>query len=153
MYSTLKQKEGNAMLRDDIRDLAQKFSGKLEEKKGVFTLTVTVAERRGFLRKDRLEYVARFRIDDNTKALHFSEMLKERGSGISSGEGIQGFGVEKEVTRVTSSLRSGTIEEQSNLFGARYEYRFDYGAIRKAFTDIAERHGFRFEYHTSFGNI
>jgi len=141
------------MLCEDIEKLAQDLSGKLEEKRGVFTLTVTLAERRGFLRKDRLEYVARFRIDDSAKVLHFSEMLQERGSGIASGEDIQGFGGKKEVTRVTSGPRSGTIEEQSNLFGAKYEYRFDYGAIRKAFAEAAARHGFRFEYHAGFGSV
>ncbi len=141
------------MLYEDIEKLVQNLPGKLEEKQGVFILTVTLAERKGFLRKDRLEYVARFRIDDRAKVLHFSEMLKEEGSGIASGGGIQGFGVTKEVTRVTSGPRSGTIEEQSNLFGAKYEYRLDYAAIRKAFAEAAERHGFRFEYHTGFGSV
>ncbi len=35
------------MLCEDIEKLAQDLSGKLEEKRGVFTLTVTLAERKG----------------------------------------------------------------------------------------------------------
>lgn len=140
-------------LHEELQKLAQGLSGKLEEKKGTYTLTVLLAERKAFLRKDRLEYIARFRIDASTKTLHFSEMLKEQGSGISADDGFQGFGFKKEVTHSTFGPRSGTIEEQSNLFGAKYEYRFDFGTIRKAFEDIAQKFGYTFKYHINPGGF
>lgn len=138
---------------EEVQKLTRSLSGKLEEKKGVYTLTLPIAERKALLRKDCLEYTVRFRIDENTRVLHFSEMLKERGSGISSGEGVTGFGFKKEVTRTTSGPRSGTIEEQSNSFGAKYQYQLDYETIRKAFEDIAQKFGYRFEYHIRFGSF
>ncbi|MBC7216796.1 MAG: hypothetical protein H5U36_01180 [Candidatus Caldatribacterium sp.] len=107
-----------------------------------------MAERKALLRKDRLEYIARFRIDDTEKVLHFAEMLKEQGSGVSAD-----FGSQKELSRTTPGPRSGTIEEQSNLFGAKYEYRFDYKAIRKALEEIAQKFGYKLEYHVSFSGI
>lgn len=140
-------------IHEALQKLARDFSGKLGEKQGIHTFTVTLAERKGFLRKDRLEYIARFRLDEATKTLHFSEMLREQGSGVSSGEDIQGFGFKKEVTRTTSRPRSGTIEEHSRLFGTKYEYRFNYEAIRKAFEALAREHGYGFEYHTAFESI
>ncbi|MCC7572482.1 MAG: hypothetical protein KO464_03730 [Candidatus Methanofastidiosum sp.] len=115
-----------------------------------------LAERKAFLAKQKLIYSAKFRVDEQNKEVRFTEMLKESGAGMSSG-GIDsgmspGFGFKKESYNTMSGAREGTIEEQSNLFGKKYEYKFDYGAIRKKFESKATEHGYKFTYKvTSVG--
>jgi len=132
-----------------IERMAKDLSATLSERKGVHTLRIVIAERRAFLSRKRLEYIARFRIDDGGREVRFTEMLKESGWGLSSGPGegmAPGFGVRKEVTRTGMGGREGTIEEQSTLFGKRYEYAFDCGAIRREAEAAARAAGYRFSY-------
>jgi hypothetical protein len=135
---------------DDIKQLATDMNAELKEKKGVWTLKAVIAERKAFLSKKKLEYIAKFRIDDEAKAIRFSEMLKESGSGMSSG-GIDsdmssGFGFKKETYKTGGGPREGTIEEQSNLLGASYDYRFDFKEIRGKLEQIAGGAGYSFDY-------
>ena len=114
-------------------------------------MKAVIAERKAFLSKKKLEYIAKFRIDDDTKTIRFSEMLKESGSGISSGGGIDsgmspGFGFKKETYKTGAGPREGTIEEQSNLFGQQYDYRFDFKEIRGSIEKIAAANGYALEY-------
>lgn len=114
-------------------------------------MKAVIAERKALLSKKKLEYIAKFRIDDGTKSIRFSEMLKESGSGISSGGGIDsdmspGFGFKKESYKTGAGPREGTIEEQSTLFGKQYEYRFDFKEIRGGMEKIAADNGFSFGY-------
>ncbi|MHB8859036.1 MAG: hypothetical protein ACYC6Z_06085 [Thermoleophilia bacterium] len=123
---------------EDIKKIADGIAGpsgapaELKEKKGVWTMKAVIAERKAFLSKKKLEYIAKFRIDDATKTIRFSEMLKESGSGLSSGGGgfdsgmSPGFGFKKETYRTGAGPREGTIEEQSSLFGKDYDYKFDF---------------------------
>ena len=85
--------------------------------------------------KQKLIYSAKFRVDEGNREVRFTEMLKESGAGMSSG-GIDsgmssGFGFKKESYNTLSGPREGTIEEQSNLFGKKYEYKFDFGLSEK----------------------
>ncbi|RJQ42708.1 MAG: hypothetical protein C4534_09735 [Gaiellales bacterium] len=100
--------------------------------------------------KKKLEYVAKFRVDDEDRVLRFSEMLKETGSGVSGGgmdgDTSPGFGFKKESYRTGGGPREGTIEEQSNLFGKKYEYTFRFGDIRNRFERLAAENGYSFEY-------
>ncbi|TRZ47978.1 hypothetical protein D4S03_10545 [bacterium] len=135
---------------EEINKIAQETGGKLSEKKGVFTLEVQIAERKAFLSNKKLLYVAKFRPDEEKKVFKFTEMLKESGFGLSTGNddfGMSpGFGFKKTSYNTFSGAREGTIEEQSKLFGKDYSYKFDYGKIRKDFEKIAKAAGYKFAY-------
>jgi hypothetical protein len=91
--------EGTAMLSDEIAKFVEGIPATLQEKRGVYSVEFAVAERKAFLSKKKLTYNARFRIDEDKKELRFTEMLKESGSGVSSGNGGlgPGFGFKKET--------------------------------------------------------
>lgn len=133
---------------EEIQKLADSVSADIKEKKGVFTLTKTVAERRSFLSKKKLVYTAKISIDEKKKEIAFSEFLKESGIGISAGEDdlTPGFGFKKETYRTDARMRSGTIEEQSNLFGKKYNYSFDFSKIRNTVQGLASRSGHTVNY-------
>ncbi len=136
---------------DEIKKALEKYDGKWNEKKGVWEFSAPIAERKAFLSKKKLTYTAKMRIDEGAKAVKFSEMLIEIGSGLSSGGGFDdgmstGFGVKTESYNTLSGARQGTIEEQSNLFGKQYSYQFDYKEARVKAKEIAEKAGYKFEY-------
>ena len=122
----------------------------LEEKNDLLRFEYTVAERKSFLNKQRLIYRCKVKIIDDKKIVKFFEILSEIGSGISSGgyDGetmSPGFGFKVEKTKYTSGGREGSIEEQSVLFGKKYNYSFDYKKIRQEIKDIADNFGYGFE--------
>jgi hypothetical protein len=137
-------------LLDEIKRIAQQAGAMLDEKKGVYTFRVLVAERKAFLSKKRLEYIAKFRIDDTGKEIWFTEMLKESGSGLSAGGDMEdmspGFGFKASVYKTGMGGREGTIEEQSNLFGKTYAYKFDFKAIKGQFESTAQSAKYNFKY-------
>jgi len=141
-------------LTDTIGSYSKELGGEMSEKKGVYTLEILVAERKAFLSKKKLRYIAKFRIDDGAKLLKFTEILAESGSGLSSGGGgfdggdgmSTGFGFKTEKYNTMNDGREGSIEEQSNLFGKDYSYDFDYKAIRSKFEDLAKSEGYDFKY-------
>ncbi|MEI6144377.1 MAG: hypothetical protein WCP91_02170, partial [Candidatus Berkelbacteria bacterium] len=61
------------------------YNGNWKDKKGVWEFSAVIAERKAFLSSKKLTYSARVKIVDDEKAIHFSEMLIEAGSGLSSG--------------------------------------------------------------------
>ena len=136
------------MLIDEIKRIAKEIPAELKEKKGVFSLEFTVAERKVMLSKKKLAYAAKFRIDEDKKELRFTEMLKESGSGFSSGDSEfgSGFGFKAETYKTGSGPREGTIKEQSELFGKQYSYSFDFSKIRSAIESEAARAGYEFKY-------
>jgi hypothetical protein len=136
---------------DQINQYADELGGDISEKKGVHKIEILIAERKAFLSKKKLRYIARFRLDDDAKLLKFTEMLTESGSGLSSGGDFDGgmsagFGFKAETYDTTKGAREGTIEEQSTLFGKQYEYKFDYEAIRSRFENMAKAEGYEFKY-------
>jgi len=135
-------------VQEQIQKLAQEFSGELKEKQGLYELSIPIAERKTFLSKQKLVYLARFRIDEAEKRLRFNEMLQESGTGLSGGDSdlTPGFGFKKESYNTFSGKRSGTIEEQSRLLGKKYEYRFDFTLLRKRVEEITQKEGYTFEY-------
>jgi hypothetical protein len=137
------------MIIDEIRKLVSEKGAELSEKKGFYTFQFIIAERKVFFSRKKLEYIARFRIVEETKELNFTEMLKEKSSGISIGGGDDmspGFGFKKTSYSTGADGISGTIQEQSSLFGKNYSYKFDYSEIRKAFESIALKDGYSFKY-------
>ncbi len=139
-------------INDGIKGIADGINAELKEKKGVWTMKTVIAERKAFLSKKKLEYIAKFRIDEDVKMIRFNEMLKESGSGISSGGGgfdsgmSPGFGFKKETYKTGAGPREGTIEEQSNPFGQQYDYKFDFKDIRGSIEKIAADNDHAFEY-------
>jgi len=136
---------------DEIKKALGYPDGKWNEKKGVWDFSATIAERKAFLSKKKLNYTAKMRIDENTKVVKFSEMLIEAGSGLSSGGGLDdgmstGFGFKTESYNTFKGARQGTIEEQSTLFGKDYSYNFDFKEARLKVKDIVEKAGYQFEY-------
>jgi hypothetical protein len=143
---------------DDFKAIISAIPAQLQEKDGIYSFETLVAERKAFLSKKKLTYSAKFRIDEDGKKVKFTEMLKESGSGLTSGGGgfdggmSTGFGFKTESFNTLSGAREGNIEEQSNLFGKKYEYAFDFGAMRKKFEEKSIEKGYQFAYQiTSIG--
>jgi len=140
---------------EEIQKLTRDAGGTLSEKNGIYTLEIPVAERKAFLSRKKLTYVARFRVDEANKELRFTEMLKESGFGLMGGDsGLSpGFGFKKETYSTGfGKPREGTIEEQSMLFGKQFSYTFDFGKLRGQIEKLAEAGGYAFKYQvTSIG--
>jgi len=135
-------------LTDDIKGMAGTVGAELKEKKGVYTLRLVVAERKAFMSKKKLEYIARFKVDDAARVLSYTEMLKETGSGVSGGgdDMSPGFGFKTETYRTGAGPREGTITEQSDYFGKEYTYSYDWSAIRTWLEQAAAAAGYSFNY-------
>lgn len=138
------------MLNDDIKKIAADIPAQIKENKGIYTMEFTVAERKAFLSKKKLSYIAKFRIDEAKKELRFTEMLKEEGSGLSTGGGFDdmspGFGFKVETYKTGAGPRESTIKEQSDLFGKSYSYKFDFNTVRPKIEKAATDAGFAFKY-------
>jgi hypothetical protein len=136
------------MFIDEIRKIAGKIPAELKEKKGLYSMEFTVAERKVLLSKKKLTYTAKFRLDDVKKEVRFTEMLMESGSGLSSGSGDfgPGFGFKAETYKTGTGGREGGIKEQSDLFGKQYSYTFDFANIRNQIEAEATRAGYSFKY-------
>ena len=138
---------------EEIKKALEDRGGEWSEKNGVWKFSALIAERKAFLSKKKLTYSCTMRIDDGAKAVNFSEMLAEKGSGLTSGgggfgdDGIStGFGFKTESYNTLSGAREGNIEEQSNLFGKKFEYKFNYKEIREKIEGIAKAAGYAFNY-------
>jgi hypothetical protein len=135
-------------LREEIEQVFSALPVEFSEKKGVFTVEYVVAERKSFLSKKKLVYIAKYRIDEHKREVRFTEMLKESGSGLSGGDidSSAGFSFKKTTYRTGSGPREGTIEEQSNLFGKKYNYAFHFKTVRTAMEQKVREAGFAFRY-------
>jgi len=138
---------------EEIKVYAKEFGADLGEKKGVWDFSKLIAERKAFLSKKKLTYIAKFRVDEDSKTLKFTEMLAEKGSGLSSGGDFDGgmsmspgFGFKTESYKSGTGGREGSIGEQSSLFGKDYSYDFDYKEVRAKFEEIAKKSGYQFKY-------
>jgi hypothetical protein len=110
---------------------------------------LVLAEKKSFLSKKRVEYQAKFRVDEHERAVRFFEMLKESGSGMAGGDLDDvggGFGFKKESYKTGGGGREGTLEAQGSLLSQTYSFTFDYGWTRSAIEAISAHHGYRFEY-------
>jgi hypothetical protein len=135
-------------LLNEISQVATAIPAEIKEKKGIFEMTAVIAERKTFLSKKKLQYIARFRINEAAKEVKFTEMLKESGWGLSSGgnDMSPGFGFKTESYNTMNKGREGLIEEQSALFGKNYSYKFDCKTIRAKFEELAKAAGYEFKY-------
>jgi len=136
------------MIINEIRKITERIPADLKEKKGLYSFEFTVSERKALLSKKRLVYCAKFRLDEAKKELRFTEMLKESGSGLSSGDSdlSPGFGFKAETYKTGIGGREGSIKEQSDLFGKQYSYNFDFSGIRTLIEAETVRAGYSFKY-------
>lgn len=136
---------------DDIKNALESYGGEWKEKKGVWEFKATIAERKAFLSKKKLTYSARIRIEEESKEVKFSEMLIEAGSGLSSGGSFDsdmstGFGFKSESYNTMKGPREGSIKEQSDLFGKKFEYNFKYEEVREKVEAVIKKSGYSFDY-------
>ncbi len=135
---------------DDIRSyLSNEVGAKVGGKGQAGDAKLVIAEQKSFLSKKTVEYSAKFKVEDDDRVVHFFEMLKESGSGMSGGDagGVGGgWGFSKETYKTGAGGREGSIDAQGSLLGNKYAFTFDYGKIRQAVQAIVERHGYRFDY-------
>jgi len=136
---------------EEIKEALESYDGEWKEKNGVWEFSATIAERKAFLSKKKLTYSAKMRIEDDAKVVKFSEILIEAESGFTSGGDFDngmstGFGFKTESYNTLRGAREGSIEEQSNLFGKKFEYKFDYKEIRSKAEETAKSADYRFEY-------
>ncbi len=120
------------------------------QKDGTLGFEAVIAERKSFLTRKKLTYRCRLRISDSERVVRFYEILKESGFGISGGGGFDddmspGISFKKETYGLSGKERTGTIEEQSKLFGKDYKYSFDYASVRNAVKKAAEEEGYALE--------
>ncbi len=130
-------------LADQVNAYAQGIPAQIKEKKGLYTIQYTVAERKAFLSKQKLEYQARLRVDDASQTVMFSELLTESSSGMDS----PGMSFQTESYKTGKGGRQeSTIEQQADLFGKKYDYRFDFKAVRGKIEELSRAAGYEFKY-------
>ncbi len=136
-------------LLQSIQSYAKSIPAEFKEKKGSCDISFTVAERKAFLSKQKLTYQAKFRIDEKEKIIHFAEILKESSSGMDASSGFQNsnFSIGK------SGQQKSVIEQQSDQFGKKYDYQFDFKTIRGKIESLAKEAGFKFEYQVTFKGL
>lgn len=139
------------MFSNNLKEIAKENDATIKEKGNNLEIYKLIAERKVFLSKKKLEYIAKVSVDEESKTVTFTEMLKESGSGLSSGgygdDMSPGFGFKASSYSSGMSGRSGSIEEQSKLFGKDYNYDFDYSKVRNSVKKAAEVGGYKFSYH------
>lgn len=118
-------------LLDTVNNIVKALPAELKENKGIYSFELVLAERKAFLTKQKLTYSAKFRIDDSKKETSMG--LSNSDSGMSPG-----FGFKTETFNTFSGAREGNIEEQSEIFGKKYTYNFDYSTIRKGIEEKAK---------------
>ena len=130
---------------DEIRSyFSQEVGAKVGGKGQSGEAKIVIAEQKSFLSKKTVEYSAKFKVEDDDRAVHFFEMLKESGSGMSGsdvGDVGGGWGFSKEIYKTGAGGREGTIEAQGSLLGNKYSFTVDYSKIRSAVQAIAEQQG------------
>jgi hypothetical protein len=139
----------NMDLLKSISDYAQSIPADFKERKGSCDLSFTIAERKAFLSKQKLTYQAKFRIDDQEKVVHFAEMLKEASSGIDAGTGFQ----TTSYSTGKDGQQNSVIEQQSDQFGKKYDFQFDFKKIRGELEKLAKEAGYTFQYQVTFKGL
>jgi hypothetical protein len=136
-------------LLQSIQAYAKSIPTDFKEKKGSCELSFTVAERKTFLSKQKLTYQAKFRINDQEKTVHFAEMLKEASSGMDASGGFQATS----FSTGKGGQQNSVIEQQSDQFGKKYDYQFDFKAVRGKIEDLAREAGYEFSYQITFKGL
>lgn len=119
------------------------------ETRGVVQLERVVAERKVMLGTARLTYRAAVTVDDTRREVAFTELLVERGTGLSSGgddEGGMGngFGFQTTSYNTRKDTVADRIEDQARNYARHYRIDFPYARVREVVAQIATGAGYRF---------
>ncbi len=135
-------------LLESLQEYARNLPAELKEKNGMLTFSFVVAGSKTFLSKQKLIYEAKLRINQSSKVVKFTEMLKESSAGMQAGAGFQ----MQTYSTVKGGQREGGIEHQSNQFGKKYSYQVDFKTVHNHIEDLAKQAGYKFHYQlTSLG--
>jgi hypothetical protein len=110
-----------------------------------------VAERKAMLGTATLTYRATVTLDEARREVAFSELLAERGTGISScgddGESSGfGFGIQTTSYNTQRNTIADTIEDQARQYSRHYALDFPYARVREVVGQIATAAGYGFRY-------
>jgi hypothetical protein len=110
-----------------------------------------VAERKDMLGTATLTYRATVTLDEARREVAFSELLAERGTGISSGgdDGESsgfGFGIQTTSYNTQRNTIADTIEDQARQYSRHYALDFPYARVREVVGQIATAAGYGFRY-------
>src|SRR4030065_1194116 len=99
---------------EEIKEALKSYDGEWKEKKGVWSFSTTIAERKAFLSKKKLTYSLKVRVDDGAKVVKYPEMLIEDGSGLSTGGDFDsgmstGFCFKAESDKTFGGARQGPV--------------------------------------------
>ena len=119
---------------------------------GSVRLERVIAERKAMLGSARLTYRATITVDDAHRQVAFTELLAERGTGLSSGDdegGMgNGFGFQTTSYNTRKDTIADRIEDQARQYARRYRLDFPYARIREVVAQIAAATGYAFRYGT-----
>jgi len=121
------------------------------QKRDSVRLERIIAERRVMLGTAKLTYRATVTIDETRRQVSFSELLVERGTGVSSsgddGEGSGfGFGLQTTSYNTRRDTIADNIEEQARQYSRQYVLDFPYARVREVVGQIAGAAGYGFRY-------
>ncbi len=120
------------------------------EKHGSVHLERVVAERKAMLGTNKLSYRATITVDEGRREVAFTELLAERGSGLSSmgdDDGMgNGFGFQTTSYNTRKDTIADRIEDQARQYARHYTLDFPYARVREVVAQIAAAGGYAFRY-------
>lgn len=121
------------------------------ETRGSVRLERVVAERKALLGTTKLTYRATVTVDEGRREVAFTELLAERGTGLSSmgddeGSMGSGFGFQTTSYNTRKDTIADRIEEQARQFSRHYTLDFPYERVREVVAQIAAARGYGFRY-------
>ncbi len=119
------------------------------QKRDMVRLERIVAERKVMLGTAKLTYRATITVDEGRRGVSFSEMLVERGTGVSSGgddgEGSR-FGFQASSYNTRRDTIADDIENQARQYSRQYVLDFPYARVREVVDQIVAAAGYGFRY-------
>ncbi len=137
------------MFLEEIKKIAEEKGAAFQEGKDSCRFEIVLAERKAFLTSKKLVYKASCKIDSSKNELKYSELLFEKGWGLSGADmgSAPGCGFKVETYKLMPHKPpERVIEEQSDFFGKKYQYQFDLSEIRSKIREVATRNGLIFHY-------
>jgi hypothetical protein len=121
------------------------------EKHGTVRLERVVAERKAMLGTAKLTYRATVSVDEARREVSFTELLAERGTGMSSmgddeGGMGNGFGFQTTSYNTRKDTIADRIEDQARQYARQYTLDFPFARVREVVAQIAGAGGYGFRY-------
>lgn len=134
----------------ELHRFADAWKLEWSQKHDTVRLERVVAERKVMLGRTTLTYRATITIDDARRAVAFTEMLTEKGSGMTSGGDDDsigtGFGIQTTSYNTRRSTIADTIEDQARQYASHYVLDFPYARVREVVGQIAQAAGYGYRY-------